>query len=148
LLPYLMKAKSGYISFTSSVSGYIGIMGYTTYTPPKFAILGLAEVLRNELKPYNVNISVLFPADVDTPGFAEENKLKPPECAIISEAGKLMIPEQIADIFIESILKKKFEILPGKAKFLRKMKRLFPDLVRNITDSDYKKALKKTGRQI
>lgn len=148
LLPYLMKAKSGYISFTSSVSGYIGIMGYTTYTPTKFAILGLAEVLRNELKPYNVNISVLFPYDVDTPGFAEENKSKPPECAIISEAGKLMIPEQLAEIFIESILKKKFEILPGKAKFLRKMKRLFPDLVRNITDSDYKKALKKTGRQI
>lgn len=148
LLPYLMKAKSGYISFTSSVSGYIGIMGYTTYTPTKFAILGLAEVLRNELKPYNVNISVLFPADVDTPGFAEENKSKPPECAIISEAAKLMIPEQIAEIFIESILKKKFEILPGKAKFLWKMKRLFPDLVRNITDSDYKKALKKTGRQI
>jgi len=148
LLPYLMKAKSGYISFTSSVSGYLGIMGFTTYTPTKFAILGLAEVLRHELKPYNVNISVLFPADVDTPGFAEENKLKPPECAIISEAGKLMIPEQIAEIFIESVLKKKFEILPGKAKLIRKMKRLFPDLVRNITDSDYKKALKKTGRQI
>ena len=146
LLPYLMKAKSGYISFTSSVSGYLGVMGYTTYTPTKFAILGLAEVLRNELKPYNVNMSVLFPADVDTPGFAEENKSKPPECAIISEAGKLMIPEQIADIFIESILKKKFYITPGKAKFLWKMKRLFPNLVNNILDKELRKARKQLGK--
>ena len=146
LLPYLMKAKSGYISFTSSVSGYIGIMGYTTYTPTKFAILGLAEVLRNELKPYNVNISVLFPADVDTPGFAEENKSKPPECAIISEAVKLMIPEQIAEIFIESILKKKFYITPGEAKFLWKMKRLFPNYVNNILDKELRKARKQLGK--
>jgi 3-dehydrosphinganine reductase len=130
------------------VAGFIGIMGYSTYTPTKFAILGLAEVLRNELIPYNIKISVLFPPDTDTPGFAEENKLKPPECTIISESGKLVTPEKVADCFIEDIMKEKFEILPGKAKSFRKLKRLFPNLVRSVTDKDYKKALKKIGRKI
>lgn len=148
LLPHFMKARKGYIGITSSAMGFIGFMGYATYSPSKFALVGLAEVLRHELKPYNIKVSVLYPVDTDTPGFEEENKLKPQECAIISEAGKLMTAEEVADIFITDVLKGRFEILPGKAKFAWRMMRLFPKLVRSIFDSDYKKAMKKTGRKI
>lgn len=148
ILPYFMKEKKGYISFTSSVAGFLGVMGYTTYCPTKFALVGLAEVLRNELNPYNINISILFPLDTDTPGFRDENKLKPVECKIISEKGKIMKAEEVSEVFINAILQKKFEILPGKAKFFRKAMRLFPNMVRSTLDNDFKKALKKTGREI
>ncbi|MFX0070693.1 MAG: SDR family NAD(P)-dependent oxidoreductase [Candidatus Hermodarchaeota archaeon] len=148
LLPYFMKEKSGYITFTSSAMGFMAIMGYSTYCPSKFAVAGLAEVLRNELVPYSIDVSILYPVDTDTPGLEEENKLKPEECKIISEGGGLLTSEEVAETFIDAVLKKKFEILPGKAKMYRKLMRLFPGTVRSSVDKEYRKALKKTGRKI
>jgi len=52
LLPYFMAARKGHIANVSSMMGYFGIMGYAAYAPTKFAIVGLTEALRHELKPY------------------------------------------------------------------------------------------------
>ncbi|MGV9172069.1 MAG: SDR family oxidoreductase [Promethearchaeia archaeon] len=141
LLPYFMEAKMGYIANVSSMMGYFGIVGYASYAPTKFAIVGLTEVLRHELKPYNIKFSILYPPDTETPGFEEENKTKPPECAIMSERVDLLCPEEVAEEFIEGILNERFEILPGEAKFTWRMFRHFPKLVRKIIDKDYKKAI-------
>ncbi len=146
LIPYFMKEKKGYIANISSMMGYFGIMGYATYAPSKFAIVGLTEVLRHELKPYNINFSILYPPDTNTPGFEKENTTKPKECAIMSGRAKILQPEQIAEAFIDGILKNKFNILPGEAKFIWKMYRHFPKLVRSVIDRDYKKARKKLGK--
>jgi len=148
ILPYLMEAKNGYITFTSSVLGFMAIMGYTTYVPSKYAIFGLAEVLRHELFPFNIKVSILFPADTDTPGFEEENKLKPEECKIISESGTLMSAEEVADEFIKCILEERFEILPGEAEIQLKSMRENPEDIRGVTDRLYKRARRKTGRKL
>ncbi len=148
LLPYFMEAKNGYIAFTSSVMGFMAIMGYTTYVPSKYAVFGLAEVLRHELLPYNIKVSILFPVDTDTPGLAEENKLKPEECKIISESSTLMSAEEVADEFINSILEERFEILPGEATIQLKSMRENPDDIRGVTDMLYKRARRKTKRKI
>jgi len=143
-----MKEKKGYITITSSILGFMPAMGYATYVPTKFALFGLAEILRHELLPYNIKVSILFPTDTDTPGFAEENKLKPEECKIISETGKVMKPEELAKEFIDGILNERFEILPGEAALERKDMRENPDMVRGILDSLYKHARRKTKRKI
>ncbi|MFX1312931.1 MAG: SDR family oxidoreductase [Promethearchaeota archaeon] len=148
ILPYFMEAKNGHISFTSSVLGFMGIMGYATYAPTKYALFGLAEALRHELLPFNIKVSILFPVDTDTPGFAEENKLKPPECAIISESAKLMTSDEVADKFIKNILEERFEILPGDAAIQLKSMRENPDDIRGVLDRLYKRARRKTGRKI
>ena len=148
ILPYFMEAKNGYITFTSSVNGFMGVMGYTTYTPTKYALFGLAEILRHELLPYNIKVSILFPVDTDTPGFAEENKLKPPECAMISESGGIMSPEEVADEFIKGILEGRFEILSEEAARTLKSMRENPDDFRGALDRLYKRARRKTGRKI
>jgi 3-dehydrosphinganine reductase len=148
LLPYLLESKNGYITFTSSAMGFMGFMGYATYAPSKYALFGLAEVLRHELLPYNIKISILFPVDTDTPGFAEENKLKPPECAIISQSGSILTAEEIANTFIKGILEERFEILPGEAAIQLKSMRENPDDIRGVLDSLYKRARRKTGRKI
>ena len=147
-LPYFLENKQGYITFTSSVMGFMAIMGYTTYCPSKYAVFGLAEVLRHELLPYNIKVSVLFPVDTDTPGFAEENKLKPQECKIISESGTVMTAEEVAEIFIDGILNEIFEILPGEAAIQIKDMRENPDDMRAVLDRLYKRARRKTGRKI
>jgi 3-dehydrosphinganine reductase len=148
VLPYFLEAKEGYITFTSSGMGFMAIMGYTTYVPSKYAIFGLAEVLRHELLPYKIKVSILFPTDTDTPGLAEENILKPEECKIISESGTIMASIEVANHFIESILEERFEILPGEAAFQMKEVRENPDQFRGVLDSLYKRARRKTKRKI
>jgi 3-dehydrosphinganine reductase len=141
-----MKAKNGYIAFVSSVAAYIGLIGNATYTPSKAATVGLAEVLRTELIPYNIKVSILYPPDTDTPLLKRGNEMRPKEQLIISEKGGLLTAEQVAKGFINGLLKEKFEIFPGKAGFLNKMYRLFPNMVRSIIDKDYLKARKKLGK--
>lgn len=147
ILPYYLKdRRGGYISFTSSILGYLGLMGYTTYTPTKHAIVGLAEALRHELKPFSIRISILYPPDTRTPGFERENETKPHECAIISKKAELLEPEEVAETFIQGILSNKFQILPGKAKLYWRLFRHFPRLVRMLMDSEYAKARKQLGK--
>ena len=143
LLPYFMKEKRGYIANTSSMMGYFGMMGYATYCPSKFAIVGLTEALRHELKPFNIGFSILYPPDTDTPGMAIENETKPEECKILSESVKLFSAEEVAKVFIKGIRKRKYNILPGEAKLIWLLYRFLPRLVRWVMDRDYKKARKR-----
>lgn len=148
IMPYFMDAKNGYITFTSSIMGFMAAMGYTTYCPSKFAVFGLAEVFRHELLPYNIKVSILFPTDTDTPGLAEENIVKPEECKIISEAGTVMTAEDVAEEFIDGVLEERFEILPGEATIQLKSMRENPDDIRGVLDMLYKRARRKTKRKI
>lgn len=147
LLPEFMKEKKGHIIFFSSLLGFMGMMGYGAYVPTKFAIVGLAESLRNEIKPHNIKISIVYPPDTNTPGLSTENEGKPPECAMMSETGGLLEPKEISEYVIKKLLKNKFHISPGNAKPIRYIHRIFPKLVRWFMDRDYKKARKKLGKK-
>jgi len=59
-----------------------------------------------------------------------------------------MQPEDVAEKIIKEVLKEKFYILPGSAKFLWRMKRLFPKLVFWVSDRDLKKARKRLSKSI
>lgn len=142
LLPHFRKAGRGHIANVSSMMGYFGIIGYASYAPTKFAIVGMTEAMRHELKPFGITFSILYPPDTDTPGFETENQSKPPECAKLSEDSKLMTPEAVARIFVNGIEKKKYSILPGEAGLIWRLHRFFPGLVRMVTDIQYKRALK------
>jgi 3-dehydrosphinganine reductase len=146
LLPYFLEAKGGHVAFVSSISGFLGTMGYATYAPTKFALVGLAEVLRHEMKPNNINVSILYPPDTDTPGFELENQTKPPETAMLSETAKLLTPDKVAEAFIKGLLKRRFHIIVGEGHWIWPVKRIFPSLVNLIIDQDYAKARKKLGK--
>ena len=51
--------------------------GYSAYAPSKYALRGLSDVLRLELKRYDVHVSVVYPPDTDTPQLAGEAPYKP-----------------------------------------------------------------------
>ena len=142
-LPFFMKSKKGHIVNIASILGFMGMMGYATYTPTKYAIVGLSETLRNELKPHSVNVSVVFPPDTKTEGFKRENQSKPPETGMMSEGAKLMSPDDVAKIIVKGVLKKKFFIFPGESKFIYHINRLFPWFIRYYMDFSLKKARKK-----
>ncbi len=147
LLPHFAEERKGHISFVSSMMGYFGAMGYAAYAPSKFAVVGLAEALRHELKPYGVGISVLYPPDTDTPGMANENKTKPIETALMSETVGLLSAEAVAEKFVDGILKEKFSIHPKGSGWVWRLNRHTPGLVRVIMDHELKKAMRKAEQQ-
>jgi len=76
----LMKEKGGgHIMIVASAAAIVSFIGYASYSPSKYAIRGLADALRNELSGFGIKVAICYPPDTDTPGFAEENKTKPPE---------------------------------------------------------------------
>jgi len=97
------QKEGGHIVFVSSTLGLIGLVGYSTYVPAKYAIRGLAETLRSELKPYNIQISVVYPPDTQTPGYEEENKTKPPETVEISGSMSVADPMQVGKAVLDGI---------------------------------------------
>ena len=148
VLPYYMERKEGHFINMSSIAGYIGVMGYAAYTPTKFAIAGLSEVLRNEYKAYNIKVSIVYPPDTDTFGLHEEAKTRPEELNIIAERAGLMQPDEVAEVIIKGVLKEKLYIHAGISKLYWRIMRLFPKLVHKFSDSDLKKARKKLGKTI
>ena len=141
LLPHWLKQGRGHVAFVSSVLGFMSITGYAAYAPTKYALFGLAETLRHELKPRGIDVSILFPPDTNTPGFEQENRSKPPETAKLSEAGKLMTPDQVAEVFLAGLSKGQFEILPGEARWIRLLSRLAPGLMRWYLDRELAKLI-------
>ena len=113
VLPAMQAAKKGHIVLISSGAGLIGLYGYSAYSPSKFALRGLAESLRGELKPQGINISIVYPPDTDTPQLAAENKSKPPETKAITATANTWSAEGVAKEIIQGIQKHQFAIAPG-----------------------------------
>lgn len=143
LVPRFLARGSGHVVTCSSILGYLGTMGYATYCPSKYAILGLTESLRNELAPRGIRFSVLFPPDTETPGFDTENQTKPREVHIMSESGGLLSPHQVAEILLKGLKRRRFYIHAGQSRMLWRLTRLFPSLAHRILDSELAKAKKK-----
>jgi NAD(P)-dependent dehydrogenase (short-subunit alcohol dehydrogenase family) len=141
LVPRMIERKTGIIVSVSSIAGFLGVFGYAAYSASKFAVFGLMEVLRGELKPHGIRVHVLCPPDTDTPQLAQEDATKPPETRAVSGNGGIMQPFEVAEALVRGIERKRFVIIPGFfGNFTYLMSRLFPGLVRLIMDGDIKKA--------
>lgn len=112
-LPH-MEAGGGHIALICSGAGLIGLYGYTPYSPSKFAVRGLAESLRGELKVWNIGLSIVYPADTDTPQLEAENRTKPAETKQITATAQMWSAEQMATAIVKGIEQKAFVIAPGQ----------------------------------
>jgi NAD(P)-dependent dehydrogenase (short-subunit alcohol dehydrogenase family) len=65
--PRMIEQRSGHIVNVSSVGGFLATPFSAGYTATKFAVVGLSEALRLEAVRYGVHVSVVCPAQVDTP---------------------------------------------------------------------------------
>jgi len=113
VLPAMRVRGSGRIVFISSGAALLGIFGYSTYSPSKFAVRGLAEVLRAELKAHGIGVSIAYPPDTETPMLVEENKIKPEETKVITGLVKPWSADAVAGCITRGISRGAFAITPG-----------------------------------
>ena len=146
VLDGMIERRSGWILNVSSLGGVKGIFGYTGYSGSKFAIVGISEALRSEMRPHGIHVSVLCPPDVDTPTFEEENKVKPLETMRISEGGKVMQPQDVARAAVDGMEKGTFIIIPNfPGKLFYHVNRLMPSLLDRFFDKTVAKVRKERG---
>ncbi|HEY5789315.1 MAG TPA: SDR family oxidoreductase [Gammaproteobacteria bacterium] len=112
-LPAMRERKRGHLVLVSSGAGLVGLYGYAAYSPTKFAVRGLAEVLRAELRADGIGVSVVFPPDTDTPQLAAEERTKPAETRAIAGAAKVWSADAVARVTLRGVERGRFYITPG-----------------------------------
>jgi 3-dehydrosphinganine reductase len=120
VLPGMIKRGSGHITLISSIAGFAGIYGYSAYGATKYAVVGLADVLRVELKQHNIQVSLVYPPDTNTPQLAGEEPFKPPLTKMMADSNaKVIEPGVVADLIVSAIKKQKYLVIPpGDTKLL------------------------------
>lgn len=112
VVPSMIERRSGSVVGISSTAGLVGVFGYTAYGPAKFAVRGLLEVLRVELRPYGIHVGCVCPPDTDTPQLAYENRFKPPETFAISGAIHPFTADRVAASIVDGMSRGRFLISP------------------------------------
>lgn len=147
LLPGMLERGSGHIINISSMAGIVGIFGYTAYSGAKFAVKGFSDVLRAELKPRGIKVSVVFPPDTNTPQLAWEDQFKPEETRIIAGTSKPISADEVARWTLKQAAKGKYAIVPGtEAKLLYFLATRLGDWVYPILDWMVRDAIRKKAK--
>lgn len=76
-LPRMIEhGQGGHVITTASLGAFLAAGPAGIYTASKFAVRGLSEALRSEVEKYNIGVTVLCPANVNT-NIAESVQTRP-----------------------------------------------------------------------
>lgn len=113
VLPHMKAAGGGRLVLISSGAAFVGLYGYSSYGPTKFALRGLAESLRVELRADGISVTLVYPGDTDTPQLAGELPLRPEVTSKLAEGAHVMSPEAVAARFLKGAEAGKFIVTYG-----------------------------------
>jgi len=134
LLPFMLKRETGHIVVVSSVLGYLGTPGRSTYAAAKHALHGWFDSLRAEIWRYDVKVTLACPGYVATAVSA--NALGPhgdSHGKTDSTHRSAISPEKCADAIIRGVARGKEEIyVGGREVFGIYLKRYVPWLLSRI----------------
>jgi short-subunit dehydrogenase len=66
VLPVMIQQKSGHIINMSSVAGWIAPALYSIYAATKFGVRGFTDALRQEVAPFGIHVSGIYPGPATT----------------------------------------------------------------------------------
>jgi len=119
-LPNMLERKAGYIVLVSTMDGKKGLRPDAPYVAAKFALNGLGEVMRQELREHGVSTILILPGRVDTPLI--ENLKVPRIQSKIS-------PEAVANAILRGIERNQAEVyVPSYVKLLHLLNVFSPRL--------------------
>jgi 3-dehydrosphinganine reductase len=113
----LASDDTRHIIFTSSTLAFFPVAGYAPYSPAKAAMKSLTDTLNQELAVYNgartsatttrphadIRVHTIYPMGILTPGFENENKIKPALTRMLEKDDKPQTPDEVARIAIERL---------------------------------------------
>jgi 3-dehydrosphinganine reductase len=147
LSPYMIDKGKGYIVNICSAAGFIGTYGYTAYCGSKFAVRGFSDALRSEFKLKNIDLSLVFPPDTDTPQLAYESQFKPDITRELAGNAGILSADEVAQVIIKGIQKKRYIIVPGSENaFLYHLSNILGPNVYKVMDMMVKQVINRLQR--
>lgn len=124
-LPGMIERDSGHIVNISSLAGWIGSQGLSSYCASKFGLRGFGESLSADLEETGVQVTNVYPCFsrtpiLDSPRYGYEEQREVPE-RLISE------PADVVARVIEGVQKNRLHVFPDKhARRIHYLKRFVP----------------------
>jgi 3-dehydrosphinganine reductase len=145
-VPHLIALRRGWILNVASVAGLMGVFGMAPYAASKFAVRGLSETLRAELKPHGITVSLLCPPDTDTPMLQADVARQPVETTALSKAAGVLSAAEVARAALAGLARGRAIIVPGRdARLTTLLLRLAPGLVERLSDRIVRRARDERG---
>ncbi len=72
-LPYMRKQRSGHIINISSIAGFAAATGWSMYAATKFAVMGLSEVLAEDVRELGIKVTVVAPGAFRTEFLSQQS---------------------------------------------------------------------------
>lgn len=105
----MRQRADGHIVNTASMAGLVTSPGIGAYTTSKFAVVGMSEVLRAEMAPHGVGVSVLCPGLVRTNIGVEDEETQPAQDRSVMEGG--MDPALVGARVLDAIRNNELHVL-------------------------------------
>jgi dehydrogenase/reductase SDR family protein 7B len=128
VLPVMRARRKGHVVVISSVMGYVGTPGRSTYAAAKHALHGYFDSLRAELFPDGISVTIVCPGYVRTavsdnalgPDGEKHGRTDPPTARGIA-------PERCARAIVRGVFRKREEVHVGGIEVMAiYLKRLTP----------------------
>ncbi len=153
VIPLMRKNQSGIIINISSFLGKIGLPLLTLYNSSKYAVEGITDSLRYELKDFNIRVHSIMPGFFDTK-FARDNLVtnletfdeNSPYASIVSNLAPVIVeqinngnsPKEVGQMILEVIENDKF---PARATIGDKAKKFIP-MRKELSDEDFERRVR------
>lgn len=113
-----------HLIFTASTICFAPVAGYAPYSAPKAAMRALADTLHQETEVFNavrrsgkhdaperdVNVHIIFPMGISSPGYENEQRVKPELTKQLEEADHPQTPAEVARASIKGLERGEFMI--------------------------------------
>ncbi|MEO6894188.1 MAG: SDR family oxidoreductase [Ginsengibacter sp.] len=110
LLPQMIKNKSGHVFNMCSIAAFAAYANGGSYSISKFALMGFSKNLREEMKPFHIKVTTVYPGAVYTSswegaGFEPQRLIEVNDIADLVFAASQLSPQAcVEDIVIRPIL--------------------------------------------
>jgi len=153
VIPKMRKQQSGIIINISSFLGKIGLPLLTFYNSSKYAVEGITDSLRYELRDFNIRVHSIMPGFFDT-NFARDNLIinpktfdkNSPYSKIVSNLAPTIIEQinhgndasEVGKMILEIIENENF---PARATIGEKARKFIP-MKRELSDEDFERRVR------
>lgn len=136
VLPVMIQQRSGSIINMCSMAGLVATPTYSIYAASKHAVHGFSEALRREVKPWGIDVSLIYPGGVVTE-FSAHAGIKRKTNATTPKF-MLLTAEQVAQAVVKLVRHpRRMWILPWLWSMTVFMNRFFPGLVDRTTINNF-----------
>ncbi|HNB40109.1 MAG TPA: SDR family NAD(P)-dependent oxidoreductase [Anaerolineales bacterium] len=137
VLPIMIKQRSGSIINICSIAGLVGTPTYTIYSATKHAVHGFSEALRREVKPWGIDVSLIYPGGVrgtefpDHAGIQRKTNASTPKFMVLTA-------EQVGKAVVNLVHRpRRMWVLPWMWRFTIFLNRFLPGLVDRTTIKNF-----------